>query len=153
MTVSFTYYIDINSIVGASNQVPSRNLGGRIFTDNVLVPPQSFITITEASDALTYFGSSSVEYARAVYYFSFINKAGSSPQSMDFARWVDSDVAPMIFGNVQSQVLATYTAITNGSFTLSIGAETSNLTGLDFSAAASLSDVAGIIETAIQASQ
>lgn len=154
MTISFTRYIDITSVVGATDQLPARSLSGRIFTDNNLVPPQSFITITNPADALTYFGSSSApEYLRAVYYFSFVNKDGVSPTQMDFARWVDVAVAPMIFGNVQSQLLSTYTAITNGSFTLTIGAETSVLTGLNFSAAASLADVAEIIEDAVQASQ
>lgn len=154
MTISFTRYIDITSVVGASNQLPSRSFGGRIFTDNDLVPPQSFITITSPADALTYFGSSTAaEYLRAVYYFSFISKNGFAPQRLDFARWVDVAVAPMIFGNVQTQQLSTYTSITNGSFTLTIGAETSILTGLNFSAAVSLSDVAEIIEDAVQASQ
>jgi hypothetical protein len=47
--------------------------------------------------------------------------------------------------------LAQWQAVTNGSLNLLLGGQATNLTGLNFSAAASLTDVASIISTAINA--
>ncbi len=151
MSISFSRYIDIASFIGAPTLVQERNHGLRLFTTNNLLPPDSFIQTTEADDSKTYFGSASTEYARAVPYFSFISKEGTSPNLLSYARWVDEDVAPMIFGNVQTQTVATYTGISTGSFTMTIGGVTNIFTALDFTAALSLADVADVIQTAINA--
>lgn len=149
MTISFTRYIDISSAVAAANVVTVRNYGERLFTDNDLLPPQSFIEFSSSSQVGAYFGTSSTEYLRSVPYFAWISKNNTKPTLLSFARWVDTAVAPMIFGNIQPQLLATYTAITTGSFQMTIGGVTNTFTGLDFSAATSLTNVASIIQTAI----
>lgn len=149
--LSFTRYIDITSVVGGANVVPVRSFGGRFFTINSLLPPNSFLqesTLTQVGD---YFGTDSEEYARASFYFGWISKNGRKAQLVSFARWTDVDTAPYIIGAVLSQVLGTYTSITDGSFSLTIGATTNVISGLDFSAAVSLAGVAAVIETAINA--
>ena len=151
MAISFTKYINITSSVGATTQATGRSFRGRIYTTNPLVPTQTFITVDSPADALNYFGSSSIEYARSVFYFGWISKNGTTPRQLDFARWVDVDSPPTIYGNIQSQLVATYQAISNGSFGLTIGANTQVFTGLDFSAVVTLANVASVIQVAINA--
>lgn len=149
MTISFSRYININSTVGAATTVNQRNFGGRLVTNNLLLPPGSILQTTEADDSKVYFGSDSPEYLRAVPYFNFISKNLTAPNLLSYSRWVDSDVAPRIYGAIGVQVLATYTAISDGSFGLTIGGVVNTFTALDFSAAVSLANVASIIQTAI----
>lgn len=150
MAISFTRYIDITSGVGATNQVPQRQLIARLFTDNPLLPPQSFIEFNTAAEVGSYFGTSSQEYLRAVYYFSFISKNTTSPALISYARWVDVDQAPMIFGLAGGQALANWTPITSGSIGLTIGGVHNNISGIDFSGDASLTAVAATLQAAIR---
>lgn len=151
MAISFSRYVDITSSVIGANGIPRRQLIGRLFTDNNLLPPQSFAEFDTIDDVGAYFGTSSVEYLRAQFYFSWISKNGKKAPKISFARWVDTSVPPMIFGAKGSQAVASYTPITTGSFTLTLNGVTNTLTGLNFSAAASLSDIAGIVQAAIRA--
>jgi len=151
MTISFTQYINITSVVGGSPVAQNRRLGGRFYDNNPLIPAQSLVTMTTPADVSSYFGSSSVEYARALAYFSFITKDGRQPSALDFARWVDADSAPTIYGAKLPQSVATYSGITDGSFTLNISPDSHTFTGLDFSAVVSLADVAAVIQAAINA--
>jgi hypothetical protein len=152
MSISITRYVDIVSGIGAGAVVPTRDLVGRLFTANNLLPPQTFISFTDAADVGTYFGFGSEEYLRAVFYFSWVSKNLTQPQSIQFARWVQTAVAPMIFP-VQNggTTLAAWNLITNGSFILTMGGFTFTLSSLDFSGAGNLAAVATIIEDAIQA--
>lgn len=152
MAISLTRYVDIVSGVGAGANVPTRDLVGRLFTANNLLPPQSFISFTTAAEVGSYFGLGSEEYLRSLFYFSWISKNLTQPQSIQFARWVQTAVAPMIFP-VQNggTVLANWTAVTSGSFMLTMGGFTFTLSSLNFSAAGSLAAVATIIQSAIEA--
>ena len=96
-SISITRYVDITSGVGAGAVVPTRDLVGRLFTGNILIPPQSFISFFDAAAVGSYFGTGSEEYARAVFYFSFISKSVTQPGYIQFARWVNSAAAPRIF--------------------------------------------------------
>ena len=151
MTISFTQYINITSVVGGSSAVQNRRLGGRLYDNNPLIPKGGLVTVTTAGDALAYFGSASIEYARAQPYFAFITKSGRKPSALDFARWVDVDSPPTIYGAKQPQSVGAYTGIGDGSFTLTLGPDTHTLTGIDFSPAVSLADVAAIIQSFIRA--
>jgi hypothetical protein len=150
MAISFNKYIDIQSFFGSAQVIPLREYIGRIFTTNNLLSPNALLEITKASDAATFFGSDSEEYARAVFYFSFISKRFSSPQKLSYARYVPVAVAPRIYGIKITAVLNTFQAIADGSFSLTIGSVTNVISGLDFTAAASFSDVASIIQTEIR---
>ena len=149
MAISFNRYIDITSGVGAGANVAQRDLVGRLFTDNVLLPPGTFLSFTSAAEVSSYFGSASNEYLRAVPYFAWVSKSITRAQSIQYARWVDSAVAPMIFG-LKVQSLATYTAISNGTFGLTIGGVTNNFSSVDFSVASSLADVAAVLQVVIR---
>lgn len=150
MAISFKKYVDITSGVGGNGAVRQRDLIGRLFTTNPLVPTGSFVEFENADDVATYFGSSSAEYLRAAFYFGWVSKNISRPRKISFARWVDAAVAPRIYGDTGAQALASWTSITAGAFILTLGATTNTMSSLNFSAATSLSDVASIIQTAIR---
>lgn len=149
MPISITKYVDITSGVGAAANFGTRDLIARMFTTNPLVPTDSIVTFGSADEVLDYFGASSDEYARAVFYFGWISKVVTRPQSLTFARWANVATAPLIYGTKGAQTLASWTGITAGSFTLELGGVSHLISGLNFSGAGSLSAVAGIIQTAI----
>ncbi len=149
MAISFKRYVDITSGVGAGANVGTRQLIGRFFDDNILIPTNSHVEFTSAADVADYFGSSSIEYLRAVFYFGWVSKKITSPRSVSFARWTPDAVAARIFGAKGAQSYTSYLSFSAGSFSLTLGGITRVLTGLDFDAVTSLADVAAVVQTAI----
>lgn len=151
MPIAFTRYVDITSGVGAGANVATRDLITRIFSDNNLIPPQSFLEFDSATDVGTYFGEESDEFARAEFYFGWTSKNITQAEKISFARWVDEAVGGMIFGKPGTYVLSSFTSITAGGFTLTLGGHTAALSSLDLSGASSLAAVANLVQTAIRA--
>ena len=151
MAISISKYVDIVSGVGGGGGVRQRDLIGRIFTDNPRVPVDSLVEVTSADDAANYFGSGSEEYSRALAYFSFISKNITQAQKLQFARWAETVQAPRIYGARIPTTLAAFNLITTGTLTITAGANTANLSALDFSGAASFAAVAATLQTAIRA--
>ena len=151
MAIAFTKYVDIISGVGGAAQVALRELIGRLFTTNPLVPTKSFGEFTDLESVGNYFGTESEEYKRATFYFGWVSKLTTTPQKISFARWADVDTAPQIFGEPMDQVLANWTSINNGALTLTLGSNTEIITGIDFTTDLSLADVAATVEAAVQA--
>lgn len=151
MSISIKKYVDIVSGVGGSGAVRQRDLIGRIFTTNPKVPVDGLVEITSADDALAYFGSTSEEYKRALFYFSFISKLIVAPKKLTFARWADAASPPRIYGSKISTLLSAFQAITTGTLTLTMGANTNALTAISFASALSFADVAAALQTKIRA--
>lgn len=151
MAINQNRYVDIVSGVGAAESVAERQLIGRIFTANVLLPPNTIKEFTSAADVGTYFGTSSVEYLRALFYFSWVSKNITQAPKISFSRWVSSAQAGVIYGKQKAYLLATFTAISDGALNLTIGSHTHTLTGIDLSAAGSLATVTADLQTAIRA--
>lgn len=149
MAISFQRYVDITSGVGGGSAVAQRDFIARLFTTNPLLPTESFIEFDNAADVGDYFGFTSEEYKRAQFYFSFISKNITAPDKISFARWADVETAPLIYGKVETPLLSSFTVITNGDFTLQMGAFSHHFTAIDLSGAASLAAVAADIQTAI----
>lgn len=149
MSITITKYVDVTSAVGAGNDVTNRSLTGRFYTENPLVPTDSLVSMTTLADVGSYFGTSSEEYSRAAFYFSYVSQTATTPQKIEFARWAAAATAPQIFGAKGPQSLTAWQAITAGAFGLTLGGVTIALTALNFSAAMSLAGVATIIQTAI----
>lgn len=152
MAISISKYVDITSGVGGGAVVRQRDLIGRLFTTSTRVPVDTIVTIDSADDAVSYFGAGSVEALRAAFYFSFVSKSISTPQRMSFARWANVATAPEIYGMRTTTTLTQWQAITAGTLTITMGANTNALTGLNFSGAATLAAVATIVQTALRAS-
>jgi hypothetical protein len=151
MAISFRRYVDIVSGVGAGAGVRLRDLIGRFFTTSLRLPPASFIEFTDAAGVGAYFGLTSAEYLRAVFYFGFISKLIANPKKLSFASYVDTARAPRVYGTAAHSTLAQLKAIVAGALDITMGASQTNLVGINFSAAVDLAGVAAILQTAIRA--
>lgn len=150
MAISIVKFIDITSSVQGVNQVPDRNFGAMIITNNSLVPTGKIAQFTSASNVGAYFGFASEEYLRAVFYFGWVSKNGLTAQVLNFWFWNnDAATGSLIFGTTPIDTLTQFNAITTGDFTLTLGGFTHHLTAINLSAAGSLAAVAADITTAI----
>lgn len=149
--ISFTRYVSITSGVGGGVAVRLRDLILRLFTTSTRVPAGTVIEMTAADDVATYFGSTSAEYLRAKFYFGFISKLVTAPKKISFARFADVAAAARIYGKTATYLTSQFTSITTGSFKLTLGAYTSDVTGINLSSVTTLSQVAAALQTAIRA--
>lgn len=157
MPINIDYYVNITSGVGGVAQIPQRQLVPLFFDDNALIPSGSYVNFPNlnnaAANVAAYFGSTSIEYKRALFAFGWVSKSIQQVPSISFARWNSAACAPVVYGDpaATTTVVATWNTITSGSLTLVMGATTHTLTGLNFSGAGSLAAVATDLQTAIQA--
>lgn len=140
MAISISRYVSVNSAVLGAAIVSTRQLILNMFTVNPLIPPQTYITFTSAAEVGAYFGTTSEEYYRAsTNYFNFVSKDSNTPALMQFSRWVNVAVAGAIFGYGANTSLSAWKTVTNGSLGLTIGSYTSQVSGVNFASATSLS--------------
>jgi len=149
--ISQSQYVKIVSGVGGVSAATEKELIARVATENTKAPANTILEF-EGLDAVgAYFGTTSLEYAFAAVYFGFISKSMRQPKKISFVRSTLSGLAPAIYPTKSVADLATIKAITAGSFSLSMGGLTYEVTGLDFSSATSYADVAAVIQTGIRA--
>lgn len=151
MAISFKRYVNITSGVGAAAAVSRRDLMGRFFTSNNLLPPQTEATFDTLAEVGSYFGTGSTEYKRAKFYFNWVSKNITSPSKISFARWVSSAVGSMIYGVVGTYAVSQFTPISSGTLNLTLGGFSHQITGINLSAVGSLAAVAAALQTAIRA--
>ena len=151
MSISLKRYIDIVSGVGGNAAVATRQLILRLITNSLNMPPASLAEFTSAADVAAFFGFGSPEHLRAVFYFGWISKAIKAPKKISFARWVDVDCAPRIFGSKITSTLTQLKTFTAATFTLSLGGVSATVGPFSLAAATSLADVATALQTAIRA--
>lgn len=150
--ISQNRYIDIVSGTGAAGTIAERKLGMRVITNNPLLPPGIVAEFQTAEAVAAYFGSNSEEYARALPYLSFINKAVQRTSAISFARWVTGPLAPMVVGDTLPKALASLTSISGGILSINTGSGTPTvIEDINLSTATSLTQVAALLQTAIQA--
>lgn len=150
MTISISRYVDITSGVGGAAAVPRRDFILRQVTQNTLVPAGAVVTFSSLPDVQTYFGTATDEYKVAEKYFGFVSKQISSPQRMSVVRWHPAAVAPAIYGSPVVGGVAAFTGITAGTLALSVSGTLVTLTGIDFSTAVTLPDIASLLQTKIR---
>ena len=153
MAISQSKYVNIVSSLGGGASVNQRELIGRVFTSNYLVPVNRVIEFGGgASVALLaigeYFGTTSAEYAFASKYFAFTTKANTQPQKLAFARYNSEAVDATLIGG-KAPALAVLQAITAGTLKIDVDGATKDLTGINLSSATSYADVASLLETEI----
>ena len=149
MAISFDRYVRITSGVGAGAAVRRRELIARFFTTAAIAPTSTVLEFTSVNDVGEYFGTTSPEFLRAQFYFGFVSKNITRPRRISFARWAMAATAPQVFGTTH-QTLTQLQAITAGTFMLTLGAATQEITALDFSSDSSLADVASAVQVAIR---
>lgn len=151
MSISLKRFVDITSGVGGGAGVRLRDLILRLFSTDTRVPEKTVIEMTSADEVGAYFGTTSPEYLRAVFYFGFISKLIKAPKKISFSRYASAAAAARIYGATKAFVVSSFTGITTGSLKLTIGAYTADVTGLNFSSATTLSNIASTLQTAIRA--
>lgn len=152
MAISQTKYIDITSSVGGEATASRRELIGRVMSSNSKIPVNGVLEFN-ASEAASYFGSSSAEASFASKYFSFISKNGIQASKISFARYVDTATSPYIVSTKTFSGISSFMSVTDGSFVLTVGDTTATISGLDFSTATSFEDIATTINDALGDSQ
>lgn len=153
MAIRFSKYVSIVSGVGGAASVATRDLIGRIFSQSSLISPDSILEFTSASDVGEYFGTTSTEYLRAVLYFSYTSPAVSSARRISYARYAPAGAAAMVYGGTPPASLANLQLASAGtlSFSFDGGVTFVTVSGIDLSTAVSLSEVASLLTTALNA--
>jgi len=93
------------------------------------------------------FGLSAPEYLAAELYFS----QSPRPKTLTVARWIAAATAAILRGGTATTTLATWQAIEDGAMKLLIDEAEASLSGLDFSEATTMSGVAAVLDTALDA--
>ncbi len=113
-------------------------------------PVLEFKGSTGLTNFASYFGQQVPEYKALQKYFGFISKKGTAPEKAIIVRWYKENAAPFIKGS-KLQNFTSLKAVTDGSFKLTLNDTPEEISGLDFTAVNSYSDIATIVETAIKA--
>lgn len=151
MSISFRKYVDIISGVGGGAVVRNRDLIGRLFTSNWRLPVGVLAEVDNADDVAALFGTASEEYARAVFYFSWISPLITRARRLSFARWVPEASPPRIIGQNSAKNLGSFTAVTAGTFNILLDGAVTAVGPINLSTATSLADVASLVRTAVRA--
>jgi len=150
MAISIDRYVAISSQVGGAASVDQRELIGRLFSSSAFLPPNQVLEFSDLTTLGEFFGTTSEEYLRSVFYFTFTSKRPvRNPNKISFYRWVSADSAPQIYGS-DPDTLAALNLITAGSITITAGAFIAALTAVNLASAASFADVATTIQSAVQ---
>jgi hypothetical protein len=150
MAISFSRYIDITSGLAVGAGAVQRELIARVYTTDFQIPTGSIVEFDTAADVGSYFGLTSEEYFRALFYLAFVSKSITRANKISYARWANVDTAPQIIGAETDTTLTEFQTVTAGTFTLTLGATTYVVASVDLSLEASLADVAAAVQTAIQ---
>lgn len=151
MPISMNRYVDITSGVAGNAGIATRDLIGRFPTTNPLAPTGTILEFNSADEVSDYFGSTSEEYLRAVFYFGWISPNITTPDKISFVRWASVAVASTIYGKEATYALSQFTGVTTGDFSMTFGGFTFHMTAINLSGAGSLAAVAAAIQTKIRA--
>lgn len=150
MAIPASYIVSINPrLIPAGGT--DLEFNGLILTTNSLVPMSAQAMVFSSADAVgDYFGLASDEYAQALIYFNGYNNSFSKPRHLLFGRRVSSAISAYVRGTKYTGTVADIKAVTTGTLNIEIDGTSIALTSLDFSSATSFSDVATILQTALQ---
>lgn len=123
---------------------------GLLLSKNSNIPVGTVLQFTETGGVNDYFGAESEEARLAAVYFLGYDNSFIKPKKLFIARFIDEDTAAFIRGAKVPATIDELKLITAGTLTLTLTEEIS-LSGLDFSGAATYSDIAQTLQTAIRA--
>lgn len=118
---------------------------GLFITKNELCVFPGAMSFSSSAEVASYFGADSEEYLAATKYFLGYDDSFRKPLTVYFARSALDGLAGSLIGGAADS-LAELKAITNGELTITVDGEELSLTGLDFSACATQSDIAVLLE-------
>lgn len=118
---------------------------------NALIPTSvPYLEFESAAEYAQSFGQDAV-FSALVKYFGFLSKSGTAPDKAVIMRWYDTATSPFAVGTQlpAATALSALKAITAGTLKYTLDGTEATVSALDFSSAASLSDVASTLQTAI----
>lgn len=131
--------------------VPLRNFGSFLIigpTANVITTGERLRQYADINGVLADFTNTSPEYFAAVLFFS----QNPRPAILYIGKWALTATAATLLGGVPTspnQVVSGWTGVTTGSMKVTVDGVLKTLSALNFSAAVSMNNVAGIIQTAL----
>ncbi|RIQ51056.1 DUF3383 domain-containing protein [Bordetella avium] len=151
MSIKMSRYVRIISSVSGANAVAQRQLVGRRFTTDPRVPVGKIVSV-KPGGAEDYFGSGSPEAAFALQYFSYISPApASQAPELQFAAYPDVARPGRVYGYRSATTLQEFKEVLSGNLSVNVGENAYVLTGINLSAATSLTNVAQLVTAAIAA--
>lgn len=146
--------IPASQLVDITPRVIGGGLSGLAFVGTFLTKATSLPTATAVpfysqSDVGKYFGTNTTEYALAGNYFIADSNSSKKPDVLWFYRFAESACAAFLRGSSEPAKLEELTAITSGSFKITVNGTAISATGLNFSAQTSFSGVASVIQTSV----
>jgi hypothetical protein len=151
--------VSIDKIVSVTGTVLNTAPGNALLitnalTENILAPVNSVLSFTNATNVGSYFGLTSDEYLFAVTYFKSYSTSLTVPGSILFSRYVSTPVSAYMFSAnaLPKNTVTAIKAIASPTLTLTIddAGLTLSLAQADFTAATGLTDIATVIEAALQ---
>jgi hypothetical protein len=115
---------------------------------DVISGEERFRSYTDIDAVADDFGTSAPEYLAAQLYFSQVPR----PEEIIIGRWLRTATAGFLDGGILSseeQLISLWTAIDDGTFTISFDDNEEDVTGLDFTAQTTLNGVATVINGAL----
>ena len=153
MSLPYSKFVPISAKVQSPAFTVEKQHALLATTNSLIGTETPYIEFAGAS-ALTNFkatlGGGTADYTFASKYFNFQSKTGASPDKLVVARWYKTAAAPFIKGNKVTATVAELKAVTSGSFKLTFG-ETTTEIDVNLGSVAAYSDVASVVQTAIQA--
>lgn len=128
------------------------NFNGLFLTTSDQVPVDTLLTFSSAGAVGEYFGYTSAQYRTATVYFNGYDNSLTKPSTCFFYRHVASDAPAFVRGSQSpnyEKMLLNLRKVTNGTLHMTIGPEELQLEGVDLSGCNSHSDVAQVLEDAI----
>ena len=136
----------------APNAAQSQNLSILLLlgASTTITMAERYRVYTTLAAVATDFGTTAPEYLAAVLWF----QQNPQPTTLWIGRWAQSATSGTLTGGTLSTtntLLATWTAITAGSFQITINGVARSIKSLNFGAATNLNNVASTIQTALAA--
>lgn len=153
MAISQSKYVDITSGQGGQASAAYKELIGRFLSNSPKLAAKTVKELPSAADVGLFFGYQSEEYYAAQTYFNYLSPRMRKPSKISFYRVTLEGLAAFLYGTSAPATLAQLKAVTSGSFNLSLGGVSADITGLDFSAANDYGAAAQSIEAKIRAAQ
>ncbi len=145
MSISAKQIVNIiPGVIGTGGQ--PLELNGLLVSNSSTIPSGGVTSWATPESVSDYFGSTSDEAALAeIYFLGYINSI-TKPSTLYIGQFVGADSAAWLRGAAIDNTLAELQAITAGTLTISIDGVSYPLTGVDFSAETSFSEIAAVLQ-------
>ena len=127
------------------------SFAGLVLTQSALAPAGAVLQFSSPKAVAAYFGEDTTEARMAAVYFAGYVNATHLPSKLLFARHAPAAVAAWLRGAAYGGDLIRLKAVADGGLTLAVNDTSVSVSNLDLATATSYSDVARLLQTALDA--